>query len=74
MSSFVAGALALAFEYRLPESVGCEREDLVRISARVQNSCGQHQIKLTTDDQAHSIHISPKATGLGSSANGGGET
>ncbi len=43
----------------------------MRIGAEVKSSRGQHQITLDTKNQAHSIHISPKATGFGSSANGG---
>jgi organic hydroperoxide reductase OsmC/OhrA len=41
------------------------------ISARVQNSHGQHEVMLQTNDGVHSITIPPKATGFGSSANGG---
>ncbi len=43
----------------------------MRISARVQNSQGQHQVSLATNDQAHSLVIPPKPSGFGSSANGG---
>ena len=43
----------------------------MRISAHVQNSQGQHQVSMVTNDHAHSLSIPPKATGLGSSANGG---
>ena len=43
----------------------------MQISARVENSPGQHHATLSTDDQAHSIEIPPKSSGLGSSANGG---
>ena len=43
----------------------------MRISARVQNSQGQHQVSLTTNDTVHSLSIPPKPTGFGSSANGG---
>ncbi len=43
----------------------------MKISARVQNSKGNHQLTLTTDGHAHSITIPPRATGFGSSANGG---
>src|SRR5512134_2953407 len=43
----------------------------MRISARVQSSRGQNHITLATNDQVHSIQIAPKATGFGSSANGG---
>jgi organic hydroperoxide reductase OsmC/OhrA len=43
----------------------------MEISARVENSHNKHQVTLTTNGQARSLQISPKATGFGSSANGG---
>lgn len=43
----------------------------MKINAHVQNSEGQHQVTLRTNENAHSIVIPPKSTGLGSSANGG---
>jgi organic hydroperoxide reductase OsmC/OhrA len=43
----------------------------MRISALVQSSHGRHDITLSTNDQTHSIQIAPKATGFGSSTNGG---
>lgn len=43
----------------------------MKITARVDNSEGQHHVTLTTNDNSHSIIIPPKATGFGSSANGG---
>ena len=43
----------------------------MKIKARVQNSAGNHQVTLQTNDTAHSIHIPPRPTGFGSSANGG---
>jgi organic hydroperoxide reductase OsmC/OhrA len=43
----------------------------MKISARVDNSEGQHHIMLTTNDNSHSIVIPPKSSGFGSSANGG---
>ena len=43
----------------------------MRISAHVNNQEGRHDIKLTTNDQSHSLTIPPKATGFGSSVNGG---
>lgn len=43
----------------------------MKITARVDNSNGQHHVILTTNDNSHSISIPPKATGFGSSANGG---
>src|SRR5262245_16964995 len=41
------------------------------MSAEVKNSQGRHQVILKTGDKGHSIVIPPKATGFGSSANGG---
>ena len=43
----------------------------MKISAQVNNSKGQHQINLKTGDTSHSINIPSKASGFGSSANGG---
>jgi organic hydroperoxide reductase OsmC/OhrA len=43
----------------------------VKIRARVQNSYGEHHATLTTNGNTHSIVIPPKASGFGSSANGG---
>ena len=43
----------------------------MKISARVENSEGQHQVSLSTDENTHSITIPPKPSGFGSSANGG---
>ena len=43
----------------------------MRINASVQNSRNDHQVSLQTDDKIHSIVIPPKASGFGSSANGG---
>jgi uncharacterized OsmC-like protein len=43
----------------------------VKISARIRSSRDQNDITLATNAHAHSIQIAPKATGLGSSANGG---
>jgi organic hydroperoxide reductase OsmC/OhrA len=43
----------------------------MRISAHVQNSHNHHHVTLATNDQAHTLDIPPKATGYGSSANGG---
>ncbi len=43
----------------------------MRISAQIQSSRGQNCITLATNAQAHSIRIPPKATGFGSTANGG---
>lgn len=43
----------------------------MKVSSRVQNSAGQHQVTLSTNDLTHSLTIPPKPTGFGSSANGG---
>lgn len=43
----------------------------MKISARVQNGQGQHQVTLQTNDTLHSIVIAPRANGNGSSVNGG---
>jgi organic hydroperoxide reductase OsmC/OhrA len=43
----------------------------MKISALVQNSEGNHQVTLRTNDNSHSITIPPRASGFGSSANGG---
>jgi organic hydroperoxide reductase OsmC/OhrA len=43
----------------------------MKITAHVENSHGQHHVRLTTNDKSHSIVIPPKSSGLGSSANGG---
>jgi uncharacterized OsmC-like protein len=43
----------------------------MKVSAKIDNSAGEHHISLATDNNVHSILIPPKASGLGSSANGG---
>jgi organic hydroperoxide reductase OsmC/OhrA len=43
----------------------------MKISALVQNSEGNHQVTLRTNDNSHSITIPSRASGFGSSANGG---
>ena len=43
----------------------------MKINARIQNSRNDHEVTLQTDDNIHSINIPPKASGFGSSANGG---
>src|SRR5687768_6428174 len=43
----------------------------MKITAKVENSKDNHQVTLQTNDNVHSILISPKSTGYGSSANGG---
>src|SRR5918998_4071671 len=44
---------------------------MVKIRARVQNRYGEHHATMTTDGTTQSIVIPPKASGFGSSANGG---
>lgn len=44
---------------------------IMRIVAKVQNSQGKHEVSLQTNDHVHALTIPPKATGFGSSANGG---
>ena len=46
-------------------------ENIMKITARVENSKDNHQVTLQTNDNVHSIVIPPKSTGYGSSANGG---
>jgi len=43
----------------------------MHIHARVHNEAGQHQVSLRTNDHVHSLEIAPRATGYGSSVNGG---
>ncbi len=43
----------------------------MRSTARIHNSRGEHDVKLSTGDRTSSIEIPPKAAGLGSSATGG---
>ena len=43
----------------------------MKIKARIQNSRNDHQVTLQTEQNVHSIDIPPKASGFGSSANGG---
>ncbi len=43
----------------------------MKISAKVQNRQGSHAIQLKTGDTPHTLSIPPKASGLGSSINGG---
>jgi uncharacterized OsmC-like protein len=44
---------------------------MMKIQAKVQNQSGQHQVSLSTNSQVHSINIAPRASGFGSSVNGG---
>ena len=43
----------------------------MKIAAHVHNEEGHHQVRLRTNDNAHTITVPPKASGFGSSANGG---
>jgi organic hydroperoxide reductase OsmC/OhrA len=43
----------------------------VLIQANVENEQGRHGVVLATDGTAHSLAISPRASGFGSVANGG---
>jgi organic hydroperoxide reductase OsmC/OhrA len=43
----------------------------MKITANIQNSEGQHQVTLITNDKSHSMVIPPKSSGSGSSVNGG---
>lgn len=44
---------------------------MISISAAVDNSHNAHDVQLTTNDSTHAISVPPKASGYGSSANGG---
>jgi uncharacterized OsmC-like protein len=46
-------------------------EEIMNISAKVENSKDNHQVTLQTNDNVHSIIIPSKPGGFGSSANGG---
>src|SRR5512135_63834 len=43
----------------------------MRISAQIHNQAGQYEVSLTTNALTHSLTIPAKASGFGSSANGG---
>jgi len=43
----------------------------MRISAQISNSGGNNKVNLQTGEHSHSINISPKPDGRGSSVNGG---
>ncbi|MCI0570708.1 MAG: OsmC family protein [Myxococcaceae bacterium] len=43
----------------------------MRIRARVHNSEDRHDVTLCTNDTEHRLAVAPKATGFGSSTNGG---
>jgi uncharacterized OsmC-like protein len=44
---------------------------MLKISAQVANRQGQHEVRLNTNDRTQTIAIPPRASGFGSSANGG---
>lgn len=44
---------------------------MLHISARIDNSPGQHAVHLSTNDREHSLTVAPKQEGGGSSVNGG---
>jgi uncharacterized OsmC-like protein len=43
----------------------------MNIRAQVSNKLGQHQVEVQTNDICQSLAISPRASGIGSSVNGG---
>ena len=43
----------------------------MRISASVRNSFAHHEVSVQTNDNRQTMEIAPKATGFGSSVNGG---
>jgi uncharacterized OsmC-like protein len=43
----------------------------MKISAGVQSSKGQYQVRLQSGEKGHSIEVAPKPDGFGSSVNGG---
>ncbi len=43
----------------------------MKISAQVRNRAGSHEIEVKTNDTPHPLVIAPKASGQGSSVNGG---
>lgn len=43
----------------------------MKISAEIHNQEDKHEVRLTTNDQSHSITIPSKPTGFGSRVNGG---
>ncbi len=43
----------------------------MRIQARVENREGKHAVRVSTNDAVSEVAITPKATGFGSSVNGG---
>jgi organic hydroperoxide reductase OsmC/OhrA len=46
-------------------------EEKMNIRALVQNEEGRHQVSVSTDGRVQTLAIGPKATGFGSSVNGG---
>src|SRR6476469_1302519 len=41
------------------------------ISATIDSAVGRHHVTLTTSGKSHTLDVQPRASGLGSSANGG---
>lgn len=41
------------------------------ISATIESEFERHEVTLTTGGKSHTLHIAPRSSGLGSSANGG---
>jgi organic hydroperoxide reductase OsmC/OhrA len=64
------GQVKLSFKQELIDENELRRHEMI-ISAKVQNSEGQNQVTLCTNDNVHSLTIPPRSTGFGSSANGG---
>jgi uncharacterized OsmC-like protein len=60
---------AAPFEFVL--DFQCLKEPKMKIIAKVENSNGQNNVTLTTNNETHTIVILPKSVGFGSSANGG---
>jgi len=44
---------------------------MLHISAHIDNSPGQHAVRLSTNDREHSLTVAPKQEGGGSSVSGG---
>ena len=44
---------------------------MMRVTAQVENVAGEHHVRVSTNGQEHALAIAPKATGRGSSVNGG---
>jgi uncharacterized OsmC-like protein len=46
------------------------KEEIMKISANLDNQYDQHRVILTTNGKAHDLAIAPKTSGFGSSVNG----